>query len=190
MQQRNLPINDEKSLIAGCIAGKYEAQALLYKTFSSKMFAVCLRYAQDYHTAEDLLQEGFLKVFKNLEKYRGDGSFEGWIRRIMVNTAIENYRKNVNLYAIVEIDQEDGKTYHSDALDNLQLQDLMNLIQSLSSGYRTVFNLYVIEGFSHAEIAEKLGISEGTSKSQLARARYILQNKVNKSQVVAKENIR
>lgn len=178
---------NERLIIEGCIKGNPNSQYSLYKSLSAKMFAVCLRYAPDYHTAEDLLQEGFVKVFKNLEKYRGEGSFEGWIRRIFVNTAIEHYRKNSRMYSVREVQPEDAKAYDSDALSNLQESDVLRLLQDLSPGYRTVFNLYVIEGFNHQQIADKLGISEGTSKSQLARARYILQEKVIRSERIAKQ---
>ena len=168
----------DKELIHGCIARKRKYQELLYANFSPKMFAICLRYASDYHSAEDILQDGFVKVFRNIHKFRHEGSFEGWLRRIFVNTAIEHYRKAVPMYPILEVNNS-----HLDVIDDLTLaqleaDDLMGLVQSLSPGYRTVFNLYVIEGYSHKEIAEMLGISEGTSKSQLARARYLLQKKV------------
>lgn len=154
-------------------------QEELYKRFSPKMYAVCLRYATDAEEARDLLQEGFIKIFKNLGKFRQEGSFEGWVRRVFVNTAIENYRRRVNLNSITERDEvkiEDGSW---NALENLAEKDIVQLVQELSPGYRTVFNMYVIEGYSHKEIADLLGITEGTSKSQLARAKGILQRKVN-----------
>ena len=154
----------------------------------SKMFGVCMRYTNDYHIAEDILQEGFIKVFKNIGKYRGEGSFEGWVRRIFVNTSIEHYRKKVNLYAVTEIENDNIKTYNGDVIDQLQEADLLKMIGELSIGYRTVFNMYVIEGYSHQEIAEMLGISEGTSKSQLSRARMLLQEKVEKIHKIAKTN--
>jgi RNA polymerase sigma-70 factor (ECF subfamily) len=147
-----------------------------------------MRYTNDYHIAEDILQEGFIKVFKNIGKYRGEGSFEGWVRRIFVNTSIEHYRKKVNLYAVTEIENDNIKTYNGDVIDQLQEADLLKMIGELSIGYRTVFNMYVIEGYSHQEIAEMLGISEGTSKSQLSRARMLLQEKVEKIHKIAKTN--
>jgi len=154
-------------------------QEELYRRFSPKMYAVCLRYAQDSDDARDLLQEGFIKVYRNLDRYRGEGSFEGWIRRIFVNTAIEYYRKKSLEYSRVS---EKEETTIADAdisvLDELAVKDIIGLIQELAPGYRAVFNLYVIEGFSHKEIADMLNISEGTSKSQLARAKSILQKKV------------
>jgi RNA polymerase sigma-70 factor (ECF subfamily) len=144
------------------------------------MFAVCLRYANEYNSAQDLLQEGFVKVFRNLEKFRGEGSFEGWIRRIFVNTAIEHYRKQVNLYALHDSETR-YEYYEGNALETLKHEDILKMIQKLSDGYRTVFNLYVIEGYSHKEIGDMMGISEGTSKSQLARARYLLQKMIMES---------
>ncbi|MFN8297972.1 MAG: RNA polymerase sigma factor [Chitinophagales bacterium] len=168
----------EQQIIEGCVKNDRKFQQLLYNLFSSKMFAVCLRYANEYNSAQDLLQEGFVKVFRNIEKFRGDGSFEGWVRRIFVNTAIEHYRKQVNMYAIHDSDAKAYEYYEDNALENLKQQDIVNMIQKLSDGYRTVFNLYIIEGYSHKEIGDMLNISEGTSKSQLARARYLLQKMI------------
>lgn len=171
-------------LIEGCLNGDRLAQELLYKQFSPKMYAVCLRYAGKADDAQDILQDGFVKVFKNLHMYRGDGSFEGWVRRIFVNTAIEHYRRQVNLYPVTENHENLFEARDLSALDNLSMKDIMKIIQELSPGYRTVFNLYVIEGYSHKEIAEIVGISEGTSKSQLARAKGVLQNII-KSKITA-----
>jgi RNA polymerase sigma-70 factor (ECF subfamily) len=142
------------------------------------MLGICLRYANDYASAEDILQEGFVKAFKNINKFRHEGSFEGWLRRIMVNTAIEIHRRKKNMYPILEVDTIDVEYHSEDAISMLAKEDLMNMIMKLSPGYRTVFNMYAIEGYSHKEIAEQLNISEGTSKSQLARARYILMKMV------------
>jgi len=168
----------EEQIRQGCARGDRKFQHILYNMFSAKMFAVCLRYANEYNSAQDLLQEGFVKVFKNIEKFRGEGSFEGWVRRIFVNTAIEHYRKQVNMYALHDSEKGGFEYYEDNALENLKHQDILKMIQKLSDGYRTVFNLYVIEGFSHKEIGDMMGISEGTSKSQLARARYLLQKMI------------
>lgn len=170
----------EKDIIAGCVQGKAKYQSLLYEKYGGKMFATCLRYASDYHSAEDVLQEGFIKVYSNIEKYRNEGSFEGWMRRIFVNTAIELIRKNTAFYELSETDTSNGEwhTPLENGFDGLAAQDLMDIIQSLSVGYRTIFNLYAIEGYTHKEIAELLNINEGTSKSQLARARYLLQKRL------------
>lgn len=177
----SLPSNhniSDSDLIKGCLNGDRRMQEHLYQRFSPKMYAVCLRYAGKAEDAQDILQDGFVKIFKNLHMYRGDGSFEGWIRRIFVNTAIEHYRRQVNLYPVTENHENLLETKEVSAFDSLSMKDMMKLIQELSPGYRTVFNLYVIEGYSHKEIAEIAGISEGTSKSQLARAKGVLQNMI------------
>ena len=124
--------------------------------------------------ANDILQEGFIKVFKNLEKFRSEGSFEGWVRRIFVNTAIEHYRKKVKLYNVTEVQENTVEDTSLDALDNLATKDILKVVNELSPGYKAVFNMHVIEGYSHKEIADILGITEGTSKSQLARAKGVL----------------
>lgn len=177
-----MPLNNQKPkiqrIIKGCIKGDYRAQRLLYQMFSPKMFGICLRYAKDYHQAEDILQEGFIKVYKNVHNFRGDGSFEGWVRRIFVNTSIEYYRKSVSMYPIIEIENTNVPKATEDIIAQLAAEDLMKLVMKLAVGYRTVFSLYVIEGYPHKDIAEMLGISEGTSKSQLARARYMLQKMI------------
>ena len=168
----------EADLIQGCLKGDSKIQKELYNRFAPKMYAVCLRYANNAENAQDLLQEGFIKIFRNLNRFRGEGSFEGWIRRIFVNTSIEYYRKKTNVFSITERENlmvEDGGL---NALDKLAEKDIIKLVQELSPGYRTVFNLYTIEGFSHKEIGIMLNISEGTSKSQLARAKGILKKKV------------
>jgi len=178
MQAAIKPTYTEEQIIAGCIKGERKFQEALYHTFSSKMFSVCLRYANEYAGAEDLLQDGFVKVFKNIEKFRSEGSFEGWIRRIFVNNSIEYFRKKANMYVVQETEALTYEYYDDNAVQKLMKDDLIKIIQSLSVGYRTIFNLYVIEGYSHKEIGEMLNITEGTSKSQLARARYLLQKKV------------
>lgn len=167
-------------LITDCKAGSRKAQELLYKQFASKMLGVCMRYAVDKMEAEDMLQNGFVKVFQKMADYRGDGSFEGWMRRIMVHTSIEYYRKHHKTMQLVDIDDAPEQSVNPLAAANLSAKDLMVLIQNLSPGYRMVFNLYAIEGYSHKEIAEIMGITEGASKSQLSRARTILKEQVMK----------
>jgi len=165
----------EDELINGCINKDRKMQEMLYQRFSSRMYAVCLKYCKDAEEARDLLQDGFVKIFKNLESFRGEGSFEGWIRRIFVNTAIEHFRKSLKRFCVaepLEILIEDAAW---NALDHLAAKDIIKMIHELSPGYRQVFNMYVIEGYSHKDIGDILGISEGTSKSQLARAKGILQ---------------
>ena len=168
----------------GCQAQDKKSQAQLYSIFSKKMFVVCLRYAQTTLEAEDILQNGFIKVFTKHHLFDGKGSLEGWIKRIMVNTAIESYRQSKEKYTD-SIDEQHENTIHSHLTsDTSSYQDLLKLIKELPLGYRTVFNLYAIEGYSHKEIAEMLGISEGNSKSQLSRARQALQQKLIKEKTI------
>ena len=143
------------------------------------MLGVCLRYATDRMEAEDMLQNGFIKVFNKIADYRGDGSFEGWMRRIMVHSSIEYYLKYHKMVQLVDIEDAAGHTsVDAQATSTLAANELMALIQQLAPGYRIVFNLYAIEGFSHREIAEITGISEGASKSQLSRARSVLKEQI------------
>ena len=169
-------------LMEGCKLGNRQMQELLYRQTSAKMLAVCMRYAKDQMEAEDVLQLGYIKIFNKIKEFKNEGSFEGWIRKIMVNTAIESYRKNLRMLNVVPIEeayeQPSGPDGYRDVFGSLGMQDLIKLIQNLADGYRMVFNMYVIEGYSHKEIAETLGISEGTSKSQLSRARIILQQQI------------
>ncbi len=179
----SLPSNQnitESDLISGCIAGNRRMQEELYRRFSPRMYAVCLRYAGNPEEAEDILQEGFIKIFKKLGSFRSEGSFEGWIRRIFVNTAIEHFRRKRYLQPVTEKEENTVEGSYLSVLDNLAERDIMELIQQLSPGYRTVFNMYVVEGYTHKEIGDMLGISEGTSKSQLSRAKVILQQMVKK----------
>lgn len=138
------------------------------------MFSICLRYAENKEDAQDILQDGFVKVFKKVNTFKHKGSFEGWIRRIMVHTAIEHYRKR-SKYFMVDINEAHEQSFDADALVNLSTAEIIKLVQELPAGYRTVFNLFVIEGYAHQEIADMLNISEGTSKSQLSRAKKMLQ---------------
>ena len=176
-------------LIAGCRLGNRKAQELLYKLFAAKMLGVCIRYATDRMEAEDMLQNGFIKVFGKIRDFKGEGSFEGWVRRIMVHTSIENYRKNYKMLQFVEMDlAEEGQFVNPIASANLEAKDLLAMIQTLTPGYRLVFNLYALEGYSHREIGEMLNISEGASKSQLSRARTILKEMVIKTERLKYEN--
>jgi RNA polymerase sigma factor (sigma-70 family) len=168
----------ESDLIDGCLQGDRRMQYELYQRFAPKMYGVCLRYAANATEAEDILQEGFIKVFGKLQSFRREGSFEGWVRRIFVNTAIEHFRKKSYLQPITEKEEGVYEANYLSVLDNLAEKDIVGLVQQLSPGYRTVFNLYVVEGYTHREIAEQMGISEGTSKSQLSRAKLILQDLV------------
>lgn len=167
-------IPSESDLIKGCIEGNPQMQRLLYDRFSSMMYGVCLRYSDNTEDANDVMQEGFIKVYKSLSKFRGEGSFEGWVRRIFINTSIEHYRKKVKLYNVGEVQENTIEDNELNVLDSLATKDILNIINELSPGYKQVFNMHVIEGYSHKEIAEMVGITEGTSKSQLARAKGVL----------------
>jgi RNA polymerase sigma-70 factor (ECF subfamily) len=168
----------ENRLIENCIRGDRKSQKDLYEMYSSKMFAVCLRYAKNQMDAEDILQEGFVKLFNNLHRFRGEGSFDGWVRRIFVNTAIEHIRKK-NVTANSGEVMESIKDKEKSALDNLYEKDLIKSTGTLSDGYRTVFTMYAVDGYSHKEIAKELGITESTSKSQFSRAKALLRNLLN-----------
>ena len=178
MNSESNQIFSDSDLIEGCLKGDRKIQHELYKRFAPKMYAVCLRYASNAEEAEDILQEGFIKVYNKIGSFRKEGSFEGWIRRIFVNTAIEQFRKKVYLQPITDIEEDTVEGKYLSVLDRLSEKDIIQLIQQLSPGYRTVFNMYVVEGYTHKQISELLGISEGTSKSQLSRAKQILQDLV------------
>lgn len=170
---------NEKQLIEGCKKGNRLAQKELYEMFSRKMMGVCLRYSNDRETARDLLQEGFVKIFMNIEAYSGTGSFEGWMRRIFVNCALEYLRKSDVLREASDLDNSAELTEpDASVVEQLSAQDLMGLIQRLPAGFRAVFNLFAIEGYSHKEIGEMLHITESTSRSQYTRARQLLQRLV------------
>lgn len=156
-----------------------KSQDLLYKYFAPKMYGICLRFAGNQMEADDIMQEGFIKVFTQLKNFRNEGSFEGWIRRTFINTAINYYRKNLRSSKFQNVDEiEVALTNEENVYDALSKEELIKLIQELPNGYRTVFNLNVIEGYTHKEIGAMLNISDNTSKSQLTRARSILQKKV------------
>ena len=173
-------IPSEIDLINGCINRDPEMQKLLYDRFSSKMYGVCLRYIENPEDANDVMQEGFIKVYKNLSKFRGEGSFEGWIRRIFIHTSIEHYRKKVKLFNVTEVAENTIEDDNLSALDSLAVKDILSIVNELTPGYKAVFNMHVIEGYSHKEIAQILGITEGTSKSQLARAKGVLKKIIEK----------
>lgn len=171
-------MEDLGKLIKECAAGKSRAQARVYELFAPKMFGVCLRYSRDSTEAEDNLQEGFLKIFEKIDTFRHEGSFEGWIRRIMVNVSLEKFRKQHILHPVEDVTVFEEAQFSNDIIASISAKDLLNLIQELSPRYKMVFNLYVLEGLNHKEIAEEMQISVGTSKSNLARARLILKKKV------------
>lgn len=165
----------EDDWIKGCLQGDRSAQRQLYDFYSSKMYSICYRYVKDSMEAEDILVTAFMKVFDKIGQFKSEGSFEGWIRRIVVNEALTYLRKNRSMYLETELEQADREPDYSKLSDHLEAEDLLNMIKELPTGYRIVFNLYAIDGYSHKEIADQLGISENTSKSQLSRARVYLQ---------------
>lgn len=159
----------DEQLIEGCKKGDRAAQKNLYEKYSRRMFGICLRYCDSREEAEEILQEGLLKVFQKIDSFKGEGNLESWMKKIMINTALDVYRRNKNREA--ETEWQDHYNLSTEALTDLKAKDLLVLIQQLPKGFRTVFNLYAVEGFNHSEIGKMLGISEGTSKSQYARAR-------------------
>jgi RNA polymerase sigma-70 factor (ECF subfamily) len=164
-------------IIKGCIAGDRSAQAQLYNLYARKMMGVCSWYTHNKEEAEEILQDGFIRVFNYIHRFRGSGSFEGWMRRIMVNAALLKYRnRSSHIKPVIEFnpDLHDAAEKIS-VIEQLEAKELVRLVQCLTPAYRMVFNLFVLEGMKHREIAELLGISEGTSKSNLAAARVILQ---------------
>lgn len=171
----------EKEIIQGCLEQNNKAQELLYSRYAPKMYGVCMRFAKTAMEADDILQESFIKVFKNLESFSFKGSFEGWIRKTVINTAINYIKKNLKHQYHADVTEERSiEGSMEGGIEKLSAEELLKLIRELPTGYSTVFNLYVIEGYSHKEIADKLGVSENTSKSQLARARQSLQAKLKK----------
>lgn len=171
----------DQEFIKRCLNNDPKAQEMLYKHYAPKMFGICIRYAKTQAEAEDILQEGFIKIFTRLKDYRNDGSFEGWIRKTFVNTAINFYRKNLKSKNDIDItDVEIENDSQMSAIDQLSTNELLEVIRELPDGYRMVFNLNVIEGYTHKEIGEMLDISENTSKSQLSRAKQALQKQLMK----------
>lgn len=171
-------MHEYKKLIEACVKGDRLAQRNLYDIFSKRMYVVCLRYTKSQQEAEDVLQDSFIKIFKNLKGYRGDSRLDYWIKRIVVNTALNSQRKKLYMYPMVDIDDIKNDFDHSKVLGSFQMEELLNMIRELPTGCRTVFNMFAIEGYSHKEIAEMLEVSEGTSKSQFSRARKLLQAKI------------
>ena len=171
--------NLDLKLIESCIQGDRAAQKVLYDRLAPRMFPVCIRYVGDRELAEDVLQDGFVTLFTRLDSYKGEGSFEGWARKIFVTTALMELRRKDALKMSEDLEAVRGmKAEATTQLQNIGYKDLMRLITQLPPGFRTVFNMYAIEGYSHKEIGEILGISETTSRTQLSRARLWLQNKI------------
>lgn len=176
--------SNEKKLINGCVKKDKKAQRQLYELYKVSLFRICLRYAKDRPEAEDMLQDGFVKIMADIHQYRGEGALGGWMRRVMVNTALQHIRKQNRQGYTVEI-TEIADTYQADEviLSDLRAKALTQLIQKLPPGYRAVFNMYVIEGFSHKEIAEQMEVTESTSKSQLSKAKAMLRKMLERNLV-------
>lgn len=172
---------EELQLIEGCKNENRVAQEIVFKALYGRLLSTCMRYAEDRDDAEDVLQNGFIKVFKNINNYKGDGSFEGWIKRIIVNTAIDSYRRKKIRPVITDTDltdrvggQMEEELEEESVYEKVPINKVMEAVQKLSPAYKAVFNLYVMEGYNHNEISEALGISVGTSKSNLSKARFNL----------------
>ena len=168
---KSMQMTDE-DLVIGCSMGNSRTQHVLYERFSRRMFGVCLRYTANKEEAEDILQEGFVKVFQAIGMWKAIGPLENWIKKIVINTALDHYRQQNNRIQETELFENSGDGV--EPLQQFHAQELLRIIQKLPVGYRTVFNLYAIEGYNHKEIAEMLNVTEGTSKSQYARARMQL----------------
>lgn len=177
-----LKLMSDEELIQGCIKGKDAFQYELYKRYSPKMFGVCLRYCASREEAEDVLQDGFIKVFKKIDSFKFIGSFEGWIRRIMVHTAIRNKYITLRAHEVNTLEGMEHPALDEKVTSKLMMMDLMKLVNELPQGYKIVFNLFAVEGYSHKEIAEMLEIQEATSRSQYLRARQFLREKLDKLQ--------
>ncbi|MGK7395678.1 MAG: RNA polymerase sigma factor [Candidatus Cyclobacteriaceae bacterium M3_2C_046] len=169
----------DKELIQKCIGNERKYQEILYRKFAGKMYAICLSYAKDRSAAQDILQDGFVKVFQKMKTYSQEGSLEGWIRRIITNTAIDYYRKQARSNNLLEYEDEKNLDPNEETVLNLaEVSEIYDHLQKLPDGARVIFNLYALEGYSHKEIAKLLNISEGTSKSQVNRARSLLQKMI------------
>lgn len=173
----------EAEIIKGCLKGERKAQQHLYEMYCGKFLALCMRYVKDREMAEDVMIEGFMKIFQKLSQFEEKGSFEGWMKKIMIRQSLIALRQRKNL--LMEVNLENQKDFHVQYYESTEMEaaELMGMIQDLPIGYRTVFNLFAIEGFAHAEISELLGISESTSKSQLSRARALLKQKLAQQQI-------
>lgn len=173
----------EEELVRDCKKGKNSAHRDIYARYSSRMYPICLRYLKNEMDAEEVLINAFMRVFEKIDQFEGKGSFEGWIRKITVNEALLYLRKNKSLYLEVDIDMLNYEPDLNFSEKHLEAEDLLHMVAKLPPGYNAVFNLYAIEGYSHKEIADMLGISENTSKSQLSRARILLQKYIRESEI-------
>ncbi|MCW3070322.1 MAG: polymerase sigma factor, sigma-70 family [Bacteroidetes bacterium] len=179
LEKHHILKSDEIELVKRCVNNDRHAQNLLFKIYSKKMMAICFRYTKSREDAEDVLNDGFMRVFEKINTYQGIGSLEGWIRKVIVNVAIEKFRRGTQMYKHVDIETINiSHQSSSDIYGELNAKELIIQIQKLPPAYQMVFNLYVFEGLKHREIAEQLGISEGTSKSNLSNARTWLKKRI------------
>ena len=175
----------DEQLVKECVSGNTIAQKKFYDLFAKKMMGVCLRYTNNLEEAQDVLQDGFIKIFGKLHDFESKGSLEGWVRRIMVNTALDHYRKNKKHQNDVDVDVVGYKLEKDDYIvEAITAEDLLKIIQAIPEGYRVVFNLFAIEGYSHKEIAERLVVTESTSKSQYSRAKSLLRRLLIENNIV------
>ncbi|MEM9298344.1 MAG: RNA polymerase sigma factor [Bacteroidota bacterium] len=176
-------MTSENSLISGCKNGDRKSQRQLYDQYASKMMMVCLRYSKSDQEAEDILQESFIKVFDKIKGFKEESRLIYWIKRIVINTALNHGRKKLYMFPMVNINEVERQDNDDISISSLQLQELLKMIHELPSGCQIIFNLYAIEGYNHNEIADMLEISVGTSKSQYARARYLLREMIGKEEI-------
>lgn len=169
-------INDDE-LLMGCLRKERKSQELLYRKYAKKMYAICQGYVRDKSAAKDILQDGFVKVFMKIQTFNPNNSLEGWIRRVITNTAIDYFRQNRKLDSFIELEEQHNEEASDDAVNKLiDVEEILYYLDKLPEGARVIFNLYAIEGYTHKEIADRLQISEGTSKSQFSRARSLLKS--------------
>ena len=179
----------EENLIKDCLKRDRRAQQQLFDLYSSKMYGICYRYVRQPMEAEDIVITAFTRIFERIDQFKGQGSFEGWIRRIVVNEALTSLRKSRAMYVETDLEKADFEPDYDQLSDHLEAEDLLNMIGQLPPGYSVVFNMYAIDGYSHKEIAEQLGISENTSKSQLSRARVYLQKLLSQHNFISSKKI-
>ena len=179
-------MNSIGAIISECLKNRRTAQKRLYDLYAAKMYGICMRYAKNYHDAQDILQDGFIAVFKYLHTFKNKGSFEGWVKRIMINTAVKHYKEKITHLSIsIDKMEENGVSNNElkEECSRVELKELTEIIQTLPAQYRIVFNMHAIEGYSHKEIANTLNISEGTSRSNYLRARSILKYKLEQENI-------
>ncbi len=175
-------MGEERILVEQCKKGDAHAQEKLYAQYSKQMYVICIRYTRSQQEAEDVLQEAFIKVFEKIGQYKGEAAIGGWIKRVVVNTALNSQRSKLYMFPMTDVQQLTSHQEEELTLSGFQLEELLEMIRSLPEGCQVIFNLYAIEGYTHKEIGDQLNISEGTSKSQYARAKQLLKNMINQEE--------